>query len=181
MILQSGFICSQELNDNEKIKKVCNEAFYYRSINLFCHLVPLLLIKRKNKMFKSKLSLLIITLIVFIPLLVCNYIGGIYVTGNITVDGKPVEGIRVTFVPVSGNRVIGKGITDSSGNYVLTISGTKYDSGIVPGQYTPIFNKTVYLYRASKTPPDNKPPIPGALFYGDDYINPPTIELILLY
>jgi hypothetical protein len=129
-------------------------------------------------MIKPRLLFIICIVVLLIPLTVCNYIGGIYITGNVKVDGKPVEGVLVTFVPVLDKGIIGKGITDSNGNFVLTISGTKYDSGIVPGQYTPIFSKTVYLDTSSTTPTDNTPPVPGVLLYGVNYENPPTIELI---
>jgi hypothetical protein len=45
------------------------------------------------------------------------------VTGKVTLDGKPVPDVAVTFMPTEGGS--GSGITDASGNYELTHSNGK--------------------------------------------------------
>lgn len=45
------------------------------------------------------------------------------VTGTITIDGKAMPDVSVTFSPVKGGRA-SSGITDSSGHYKLTYSST---------------------------------------------------------
>lgn len=44
------------------------------------------------------------------------------VTGTVTFQGKPVEGVNVAFVPVSGRPAAG--VTDASGNFTLSTFAT---------------------------------------------------------
>jgi hypothetical protein len=54
------------------------------------------------------------------------------VTGQVTLNGEPVDGATVTFVP-SGEGQAASAVTDASGNYALSTFGA--DDGAVPGQY----------------------------------------------
>lgn len=54
------------------------------------------------------------------------------VSGNVTLDGSPLEGAQVTFEPVSGERP-SFGITNSSGNYSLKF--TQDRPGGLPGEH----------------------------------------------
>lgn len=54
------------------------------------------------------------------------------VTGKVTLDGNPVEGAVVAFVPSAGGNSA-TGITDASGAYQLSSFGS--NDGAVPGEY----------------------------------------------
>lgn len=55
------------------------------------------------------------------------------VTGTVTLNGSPAEGLMVTFFPVEAGRPA-KGITDASGNYSLSFA---FDApGAAEGKYT---------------------------------------------
>ena len=54
------------------------------------------------------------------------------VTGIVTLDGNPVEGATVTFVPAAGDRSAA-GMTDASGKYALTTF--EGGDGAGPGEY----------------------------------------------
>jgi hypothetical protein len=64
-----------------------------------------------------------------------------YVEGVVTLDGEPVPGATVTFVPVSGGQgVSATGATDPSGVYKLTAVGTgeataEAGAGTLAGEY----------------------------------------------
>lgn len=62
------------------------------------------------------------------------------VTGKVTLDGKPAEGVAVTFFPAPNNKGNpSSGTVDASGNYTL-----KYRTGadgIAPGDYFALFSK----------------------------------------
>lgn len=53
------------------------------------------------------------------------------VHGNVTVDGKPTEGLEVTFEPESGRPAIG--FTDTEGNYELQCTANQGGASI--GKY----------------------------------------------
>ncbi|MER3415419.1 MAG: hypothetical protein C4297_04290 [Gemmataceae bacterium] len=55
------------------------------------------------------------------------------VKGRILLDGKPLEGATVTFIPESGKGQPASGRTDSQGQFVLTTHNT--GDGAVPGSY----------------------------------------------
>ena len=58
----------------------------------------------------------------------------VFVNGAVSVNGKPLEGAGVTFVPEPGPResTTGNGTSDSSGRYRLR---TRYGDGVAPGKY----------------------------------------------
>lgn len=77
-------------------------------------------------------------LVLLFALLLLSGCGSSYpnVSGKVTINGQPVEGLSVLFIPVSTEQdpfpgPYAEGVTDSSGNYVLkTRDGSK---GGVPG------------------------------------------------
>ncbi len=70
------------------------------------------------------------------------------VEGTVTLDGKPLEGATVTFVPASGEGKAVGGSTDKDGVFRLTTD--KYGDGIARGEYNVVITITM--------PP---PPNPG--------------------
>lgn len=79
------------------------------------------------------------------------------VTGKVTLDGKPAEGVAVTFFPIGNNTGNpASGSTDASGSFTLTYrSGT---AGIPAGDYVALFSKL--------TKPDGSP-IPAGMTAAD--------------
>ncbi|MDR2409529.1 MAG: Ig-like domain-containing protein [Bacteroidales bacterium] len=71
-----------------------------------------------------------------------NRIGAVKVSGTVTVDGQPMEGITVIFNPVHNNGLAASGTTDNQGVYILTSPGAPYNTGAVPGEFIPTFSKT---------------------------------------
>ena len=63
------------------------------------------------------------------------------VTGKITVDGEPMEGITVTFAPSGSNEMGAYGMTDATGSYKLTTGGAPFGTGAIPGPYIVTFSK----------------------------------------
>lgn len=66
------------------------------------------------------------------------------VTGTVTINGKPVEGAKVTFLSQTGGRSA-SGTTDASGKYSLTTFNT--NDGAIPDEYT----ITIAKYDAADT------------------------------
>ena len=65
-----------------------------------------------------------------------NPMGVVKVTGKVTMDGLPVEGARVSFVPVSeADGKLASGTTNSEGVYSLTTAGAGEVMGALPGSY----------------------------------------------
>jgi len=64
----------------------------------------------------------------------CGGGGKVKVSGVVTLDGGPVEGATVTFVPVDkGSGQMASGTTDKEG--VFRLSTSKPDDGAFPGEY----------------------------------------------
>jgi hypothetical protein len=63
------------------------------------------------------------------------------VAGTVTLDGKPLEGATLSFVPAAGSTVSTSGtdITGPEGNFQMTFKGR---SGLAPGKYTVLISKT---------------------------------------
>jgi hypothetical protein len=72
------------------------------------------------------------------------------VSGNVTLDGKPLEGAKVLFTPNEANKPNTPGVdtTGQEGNYKLMYRGR---SGVAPGKYLVLVAKTM-------DPPGAKPP-----------------------
>ncbi len=63
------------------------------------------------------------------------------VKGRVTLDGKPVAGATVLFVPEPGNAARpASGLTDGDGNFQLTTY--RMEDGAVPGAYRIVVSKT---------------------------------------
>ncbi len=78
-------------------------------------------------------------------------------TGTVTLDGAPVEGAAVTFVP-NGKGTPAVATTDASGRYALKSFGT--EEGAVPGQYMITVTKGQYTEAAAAGGGGEEPP-PG--------------------
>ena len=70
-----------------------------------------------------------------------NPLGTVSVSGTVTLDGNPAEGVSVSFAPMSGEGRESYAITDSQGKFVLTTPGTNTGSGAIPGKYHVMFAK----------------------------------------
>jgi hypothetical protein len=63
------------------------------------------------------------------------------VSGTVTLDGKPLEGATLSFVPLPGNPVTTSGtdVTGPTGNFQMTFNGR---AGLAPGKYKVMVSKT---------------------------------------
>ena len=79
----------------------------------------------------------VITLVVSICVLSCTGCGGsnekvVRVSGKVTRNGSPVDGLVVSFVPVEQTETgVSTGSTDESGNYSLTVVHTGQSGAVV--------------------------------------------------
>ena len=64
-----------------------------------------------------------------------NSLGTVRVSGIVTLDSDPVEGVNVSFSPKSAEGREAYGVTDAQGRFVLTVPGTNVGSGAIPGEY----------------------------------------------
>ena len=88
-----------------------------------------------------------------------------YVEGIVTLDGTPVEGVDVAFVPVQipapndlTGSLLATGYTDSNGKYQLsTTRGSAVDGGTTVGEYKVTFVKKFITFGAGG-PTGNSPP-----------------------
>lgn len=63
------------------------------------------------------------------------------VSGSVTLDGQPIAGVEVAFIPLSPDGREAYGTTDEKGVFTLTTPGANVDSGIIPGEYIATFTK----------------------------------------
>jgi len=70
-----------------------------------------------------------------------NPYGTVRVKGTVTLDGTPIEGVTIIFMPTSNNGMGASGMTDSKGNYVVTTGGAPFGTGAVPGEYNVTLSK----------------------------------------
>jgi len=61
------------------------------------------------------------------------------VTGTVTLDGKPVAGIDVVFIPMEGGRTNSIARTNPEGRFTLTY--TSQHAGAMPGEYKVLFKQ----------------------------------------
>lgn len=63
------------------------------------------------------------------------------VEGTVTLDGEPLEGATLSFVPIAGGQVSTSGtdITGPDGNFKMTFKGR---NGLSPGKYRVMVSKT---------------------------------------
>jgi hypothetical protein len=65
-----------------------------------------------------------------------NPLGVVKVTGKVTMDGQPVSGAQITFIPKSGGSgTLCGATTDSEGVYSLMTPSAGEAKGAVPGEY----------------------------------------------
>jgi hypothetical protein len=64
-------------------------------------------------------------------------------SGTVTLDGKPVDGIRMAFQPQGGTKAVGGywGVTDKDGKF--TVSDASNKKGLPPGKYEVLFSRRV--------------------------------------
>ncbi|MDR3198614.1 MAG: carboxypeptidase-like regulatory domain-containing protein [Planctomycetaceae bacterium] len=65
----------------------------------------------------------------------------ISVSGTVKLDGKPIEGVKISFVPVSAGTMAAFGMTTQNGSFVLSTGGAKFGGGAQPGEYNVTFSK----------------------------------------
>jgi len=71
-----------------------------------------------------------------------NPLGVVKVTGKVTLDGQPISGATVSFVPKSeADGQLASATTDAEGGYSLTTAGAGDIAGAVPGTYSVILRK----------------------------------------
>ncbi|TWU20701.1 hypothetical protein Pla52o_45800 [Novipirellula galeiformis] len=103
------------------------------------------------------------------------------VSGTVTVDGKPTEGITVTLFRQSGEgkRLIPQGQTDAEGKFTTKVSPT--ESGAPVGQYAVLFERWT-LPDGSPIPEGQTPADSGAVNqipqrYTDPSTSPETVTI----
>ena len=91
-----------------------------------------------------------------------NTFGVVDVTGKITVDGEPVEGIVVTMSPVNPVQADGtsqraaSGLTQADGTFRVVTPGAKM-AGVMPGEYVLTFSKEIWVDKAGNEVDPNTP------------------------
>lgn len=110
------------------------------------------------------------------------------VEGVVTLDGQPLEGAAVSFVPDQTGRPA-QGETDAAGKFKLSTAAA--GQGVVPGKYKVGVSKMEKPAGAGGASPDGKvqlsgpptgkgpPPIPKSLVPGK-YVNPNTSEITVV-
>lgn len=74
------------------------------------------------------------------------------VNGEVRLDGKPLPGVRVTFIPEKGTEgVSGFGDTGSDGRFVI-IDTKQGKPGLTPGKYKVVVNKGVLKNTTGEEP-----------------------------
>lgn len=91
-------------------------------------------------------------LLIFVLLLVSgckrgNHFGAVPVSGMVTLDGEPIEGVSITFSPLSDPAMTAVGMSDVTGKFVLTTGSSKFGTGAVPGDYNVILSKTEPVHK----------------------------------
>lgn len=77
------------------------------------------------------------------------------VSGEVLLDGKPLEGATVTFHPVKGGPV-GSATTNSSGRFTVMTGPLK---GLKPGDYIVTVQKTGPIPKGDLSAPEVAPPL----------------------
>ena len=109
----------------------------------------------------KKITILYLVLSFFVLPYLCgcgpaNPLDTIAVTGTVTVDGQPMEGISVTFLPADGGAYGAFGSTDSKGKFKLSSPSAPVGSGAVAGEYIPVFSKTEMEQRPPTASPEEE-------------------------
>ncbi|MFM9194216.1 MAG: hypothetical protein ACKOWG_00445 [Planctomycetia bacterium] len=76
-----------------------------------------------------------------------------FVEGVVTLDGKPLDGATVTFLPVDKTGISAAGKTDAAGRFRLNATqGKKYGKGTVAGDYVVTVQKLFWPEKADDRP-----------------------------
>jgi hypothetical protein len=105
-----------------------------------------------------------------------------YVEGTVTLDGKPIEAVSVSFLPVDPSMGLGAGgYTDTRGKFKLSSLVGKGGDGTQSGKYNVVFVKlapsreqTEKEKELSKTNPEKITPIPMIDVLPSKYNSPKT-------
>lgn len=95
-----------------------------------------------------------------------NWPDAVPCSGTVTMDGKPLSGVQVLFVPdVSTNGQGGSGTTDDAGKFTASSRDTKGEitTGIVPGKYRVAFSRMVKADGSVWTPDPTSPTGPATV------------------
>jgi hypothetical protein len=84
---------------------------------------------------------IILLILVFFGCTPANPYDTVPVKGTVLVDGKPLQGIIVTFLPFTGEGQAAGGITNANGHFTLTLGGAPVGSGTLEGKYNVTFSK----------------------------------------
>jgi hypothetical protein len=83
------------------------------------------------------------------------------VEGVVALDGDPIEGVTVTFKPVSGTGLMAFGMTRADGRFTLNATrGGKAGAGTAVGDYAVTFTKTKGGYEIIEGPTAPEAPRP---------------------
>src|SRR5205823_204029 len=93
--------------------------------------------KAKSQKAKGRLQSLLPFVSFLLPFSLVGCAGPVDVQGKVTLNGKPLGGAMVVFIPVGGGPQAGA-FTDDEGNFRL--NGTKTE-GTLPGEYRVIVSK----------------------------------------
>lgn len=99
--------------------------------------------------------------------------GLVPVSGTVTLDGKPVEGATVTFIPTKTEGSSDAGaVTDASGKYELR-AGEGSSSGALPGEYRVIISRLAKADGSTVMPDKDRSPMQLMLEDGAKETIPP--------
>lgn len=76
-----------------------------------------------------------------------NPYNAVQVSGTVTLDGKPIQGVTVTFSPVEEDGISAFAFTDGEGKYTMTTGGARHGSGALPGTYRVLLSKTENVHQ----------------------------------
>ncbi|MDO5308402.1 MAG: carboxypeptidase-like regulatory domain-containing protein [Planctomycetia bacterium] len=107
----------------------------------------------------TTLTVLLLCVLTFVVGCGKKYIKTEGVTGTVTVDGEPVEGCNVYFIPADANGANGYARTDASGKYQLQTQQGQALAGTTPGKYKVRFDYQVSV-DTGKTMEENGETIP---------------------
>jgi hypothetical protein len=68
------------------------------------------------------------------------------VTGTLTVDGVPMEGVTLSFIPTSGG-ITASATTNAQGEFSITTSN---HNGCIPGEYAVVVFKRMFLFSSAQ-------------------------------
>lgn len=99
------------------------------------------------------------------------------VQGTVTLDGAPLGGVSVQFIPQEDKGRSATGTTDAAGNYTLSTFQT--GDGAIPGLYKVIVVRPISDEQAlsEKGLPDASPPAPSGPEIPSKYSDPKQTEL----